>query len=96
MSTSDDGRLAIVTQDYSPSGDGAVITLFEPDGRTIATMEGMGYMPGVVSWLPNDAGLVGSLNGGIVWIHATSDSWVVEPLAGMSVQSEGVLAIKLP
>jgi hypothetical protein len=96
VSSADDGRLALVTQHYSENGDGTVITLLEPDGRTIATMEAMGYMPGVISWLPNDAGLVGSLDGGIVWIHTTSEGWVVEPLPGMSVQSEGVLAITLP
>jgi hypothetical protein len=96
VSSSDEGRIAVVTQRYSENGDGAVITLLEPDGRTIATMEVMGYMPNVVSWLPDDAGLVGNLDGGIVWIHTTSEGWVVEPLPGMSVQSEGVLAITLP
>ena len=93
VSSADDGRFAVVEQRYSPAGDTSVITLFDADGTTTATMEVMGYMSNGVGWLPDDAGLVGAHNGQIVWIHPTSDGWVVDDLPGTSVESEGVLAI---
>jgi hypothetical protein len=96
VSSADDGRFAVVQQSYSSNGDTSVITLFDADGRSTATVQVMGYMSNSVGWLPNDAGLVGTRNGRIVWIHPTSDGWVVEDLPGMSVQSEGVLALAAP
>ncbi|MET0901962.1 MAG: hypothetical protein ABWZ52_01865 [Acidimicrobiales bacterium] len=96
VTSADDGRLALVTQQPLPTGDTSVITLFEPDGRTIATMEVVGYMSNPPSWLPNGAGLVGARNGRIVWIHPTGDGWVVEDLPGITVQSEGVIAVPTP
>ena len=53
-------------------------------------------MPNPPNWLPDDAGLVGTRNGRIVWIHPTGDGWVVEDLPGITVQSEGVLAVTTP
>ena len=85
------GRFAIVT--YGPE-DGPLISLFDPDGTLLATVEDTGFFAGPLSWLPGDAGLVGTREGRIVWIHQATEGWVVEDLPALApVQSDGVLAI---
>ena len=97
VSRAADGRFAVVTRHLSAEGDISVVTLHEPDGTTVATVEVLGYLPFAPGWLQGDAGLVGALNGQIVWIHPTPDGWVVDVVPGLtSVQSEGVLPIALP
>ena len=85
------GRFAMVT--YGPEA-GPLISLFEPDGTLLAAVEDTGFFGGPLSWLPDDAGLVGTREGRIVWIHRTTEGWVVEDLPALApVQSDGVLAI---
>ena len=85
------GRFAIVT--YGPE-DGPLISLFDPDGALLATVEDTGFFGGPLTWLPGDAGLVGTREGRIVWVHQAAEGWVVEDLLALApVQSDGVLAI---
>jgi hypothetical protein len=89
-----DGRFALVT--YGPPGNSRV-TVFEPNGETVATIEVAGHMPEAVEWLPNDAGFVASRNNRLVWIHQTGDGWVVEDLPGLDhLDSGGVLHVNRP
>ena len=96
VSSAADGRFALVTPSSSPDGDTSVITLHRPDGTTIATMEVNGY-------LPFAAGLAARRG----WARRRSQraDRVGPPdrqrlgrggLPGMSVQSDGVLALTVP
>jgi hypothetical protein len=94
VSSASDGRFALLTHPPSPSGDASVLTLHRPDGSIEATIDVVTWMAFAPNWLPNDAGLIGARNGSVVWIHQTSEGWVLDSLGALSmVQSEGVLAI---
>jgi hypothetical protein len=102
VSSAKDGHFALVTAPASgPTAapdatvvPDATITLFEPGGKTIATIRVRGSMSEGAIWLPDGAGLVGARNNRIVWIHQTGDGWVVEAIPGLSsISSVGLVHV---
>jgi hypothetical protein len=86
-----DGRFAVTA--YGSDG-GIATTLFEADGTQIGPLGRDPTLSGPLSWLPGDAGLVGTRNGRVVWLNPTGGDWVLqEPPALAGLQADGVVAI---
>jgi hypothetical protein len=91
ITTHVDGRFVVTA--YGSDG-GIEMTLFEADGTLVGPLGSDPSLSGPLSWLPGDAGLVGTRNGRVVWMRPMGGDWELqEPPALAELQTDGVIAI---